>query len=159
MAEAIVFGITGQRITADEEPDANQEAGTVYIHFRPGSPPVPCQVSHAGVEVDRYVQIHVTGVALGHNVPGYDTKRYGSLDAADIAQDSYGYQIIRILKKILEFRKEEKAMRINVHAGHNVVELHVVAVIHKAAFNQHGRSLRILQHVKAFTVLPSIDST
>ena len=52
-------------------------------------------------------------------VPGYDTKRYGSLDAADIAQDSYGYQIIRILKKILEFRKEEKAMRINVHAGHN----------------------------------------
>lgn len=26
MAEAIVFGITGQRITADEEPDANQEA-------------------------------------------------------------------------------------------------------------------------------------
>ena len=26
MAEAIVFGITGQRITVDEEPDANQEA-------------------------------------------------------------------------------------------------------------------------------------
>nr|WP_300819618.1 N-acetylmuramoyl-L-alanine amidase [uncultured Acetatifactor sp.] len=26
MAEAIVYGITGQRITADEEPDANQEA-------------------------------------------------------------------------------------------------------------------------------------
>lgn len=52
-------------------------------------------------------------------VPGYDTGRYGSLKEADSEKDSYGYQIIKILEKILDFPKEEKCMRINVHAGHN----------------------------------------
>jgi N-acetylmuramoyl-L-alanine amidase len=52
-------------------------------------------------------------------VPGYDTRRYGSLKEADSAKDSYGYQIIKILEKIIDFPKEEKGMRINVHAGHN----------------------------------------
>lgn len=52
-------------------------------------------------------------------VPGYDTKKYKSLKEANDAKDSYGYQIIKILEKILDFPKEEKGMRINVHAGHN----------------------------------------
>lgn len=34
-------------------------------------------------------------------VPGYDTKKYKSLKEADDAKDSYGYQIIGILNKIL----------------------------------------------------------
>ena len=43
-------------------------------------------------------------------VPGYDTKKYDSLDAANKARDSYGYQIINILDKILKTNKEVKAM-------------------------------------------------
>lgn len=38
-------------------------------------------------------------------VPGYDTKKYKSLKDADDAQDSYGYQIIGILNKILSMPK------------------------------------------------------
>lgn len=40
-------------------------------------------------------------------VPGYDTKKYKSLTEADNAEDSYGYQIINILNKILNMPKEE----------------------------------------------------
>lgn len=57
-------------------------------------------------------------------VPGYDTKRYGSLEAANAAKDSYGYQIIRILEKILKMPKEEKTMErkpiIVLDAGHGM---------------------------------------
>lgn len=35
-------------------------------------------------------------------VPGYDTKKYKSLQEADAAEDSYGYQIIKILTRIME---------------------------------------------------------
>lgn len=41
-------------------------------------------------------------------VPGYDTVKYDNLAAADAAQDSYGYQIIKILDKILAIPKTEK---------------------------------------------------
>ena len=41
-------------------------------------------------------------------VPGYDTKKYSSLEEANEAEDSYGYQIIKILEKILKMQKEEK---------------------------------------------------
>lgn len=41
-------------------------------------------------------------------VPGYDTKKYKSLKEADDAQDSYGYQIVGILKRILEMPTETK---------------------------------------------------
>ncbi|MCM1026534.1 MAG: glucosaminidase domain-containing protein [Roseburia sp.] len=41
-------------------------------------------------------------------VPGYDTKKYPSLEEADAAGDSYGYQIIRILQKILAMPVEEE---------------------------------------------------
>lgn len=40
-------------------------------------------------------------------VPGYDTKKYSSLDAANKTQDSYGYQIIGILNKILNMETKE----------------------------------------------------
>lgn len=40
-------------------------------------------------------------------VPGYDTKKFGSLQEANAAQDSYGYQIIGILNKILAMPKSE----------------------------------------------------
>jgi len=59
-------------------------------------------------------------------VPGYDTKKYSSLKAANDAGDSYGYKIINILNDILNMQKESdqnvsegKKMIINVHAGHN----------------------------------------
>ena len=43
--------------------------------------------------------------------PGYDTKKYSSLEEANKAKDSYGYQIIDILNKILKIKvKEENNM-------------------------------------------------
>lgn len=59
-------------------------------------------------------------------VPGYDTKKFGSLQEANIAQDSYGYQIIKILASILKMpkEKEEKTMErkpiIALDAGHGI---------------------------------------
>lgn len=57
-------------------------------------------------------------------VPGYDTKKYSSLEAANDARDSYGYKIINILNDILKKESDQnvsegKKMIINVHAGHN----------------------------------------
>lgn len=59
--------------------------------------------------------------------PGYDTKKYGSLSDADDAEDSYGFQIIKILEKILKMpneEKEEKTMEIKpiiaLDAGHGM---------------------------------------
>lgn len=37
-------------------------------------------------------------------VPGYNTKKYSSLDAANKAKDSYGYQIIGIYNKIIAIK-------------------------------------------------------
>lgn len=58
-------------------------------------------------------------------VPGYDTKKYTSLEEANKAKDSYGYQIITILNNILktniknESKEEEKKMTlIAIDAGH-----------------------------------------
>lgn len=58
-------------------------------------------------------------------VPGYDTKKYASLQEADAAGDSYGYQIIKILEKILKKdESEEKTMErkpiIALDAGHGM---------------------------------------
>lgn len=68
-------------------------------------------------------------------VPGYSTKQYKSLAEANVAKDSYGYQIVNILNDILKIKttsnminvtintttpnKGGKKMKINVHAGHN----------------------------------------
>ena len=41
-------------------------------------------------------------------VPGYDTKKYSSLEEANAAHDSYGYQVVEILDKILGKVEEEK---------------------------------------------------
>ena len=41
-------------------------------------------------------------------VPGYDTKKYSSLDEANKAEDSYGYHIIDILEKILKVSAKEE---------------------------------------------------
>lgn len=59
-------------------------------------------------------------------VPGYDVKKYASLAAANVAKDSYGYQIVNILNDILKESKtgtkqEEKTMAnkiIALDAGH-----------------------------------------
>lgn len=54
-------------------------------------------------------------------VPGYSTSKYSSLVEANKAKDSYGYQIVDILNKILKFDiKEETNMvyRIANDAGH-----------------------------------------
>ncbi|MCM1193531.1 MAG: N-acetylmuramoyl-L-alanine amidase, partial [Butyrivibrio sp.] len=61
-------------------------------------------------------------------VPGYDTKKYSSLEEADAAEDSYGYQIIKVLDKILqmpkEIKKEEKVVEkkiiVALDAGHGM---------------------------------------
>lgn len=55
-------------------------------------------------------------------VPGYSTKLYASLEDANNAKDSYGYQIIEILEKILKMPKEEKEMGkiIALDAGHGM---------------------------------------
>lgn len=53
-------------------------------------------------------------------VPGYNTNKYSSLEDANKARDSYGYQIIDILNNILKIETgEEKIMTtIAVGAGH-----------------------------------------
>lgn len=57
-------------------------------------------------------------------VPGYSTSKYSSLEAANAAKDSYGYQIISILNKILKIDiKEETTMSkpvIAISAGHGL---------------------------------------
>lgn len=55
-------------------------------------------------------------------VPGYSTSKYASLEDANKAKDSYGYQIIAILEKILSMPKEEKIMSkiIAIDAGHGM---------------------------------------
>lgn len=57
-------------------------------------------------------------------VPGYDTQKYKSLQEADAAGDSYGYQIIKILEKILKIPKEDKTVGkkkiIALDAGHGM---------------------------------------
>lgn len=40
-------------------------------------------------------------------VPGYDTKKYSSLDEANKAEDSYGYQIVKIYNNIIEKKEDE----------------------------------------------------
>lgn len=41
-------------------------------------------------------------------VPGYDLKKYSSLEEANDAEDSYGYQIVNILNDILNYGKPEE---------------------------------------------------
>ena len=41
-------------------------------------------------------------------VPGYDTKKYGSLQEANAAKDSYGYQVVSILNEILGTTEEKE---------------------------------------------------
>lgn len=55
-------------------------------------------------------------------VPGYNTKKYKSLQEANAAKDSYGYQIIKIYEKILAMPKgEEDTMKtIALDAGHGM---------------------------------------
>lgn len=57
-------------------------------------------------------------------VPGYDTRKYQSLQEADDAHDSYGYQVVYILDNILKMPKEEKPVGekkiIALDAGHGM---------------------------------------
>lgn len=57
-------------------------------------------------------------------VPGYSTSKYSSLESANAAKDSYGYQIVNILNKILKIDiKEETIMAkpiIAISAGHGL---------------------------------------
>ena len=55
-------------------------------------------------------------------VPGYDTKKYQSLNDANKARDSYGYQIVDILNRIISIKKGGDNMAIKkkvcLDAGH-----------------------------------------
>lgn len=56
-------------------------------------------------------------------VPGYDTKKYKSLQQANDAQDSYGYQIINILNNILQMPKGDVMANkpiVALDAGHGM---------------------------------------
>ena len=64
----------------------------------------------------------VEGLGGTWAVPGYDTKKYSSLDTANNAKDSYGYQIVNILNEIIKI-KEEKSMatkKIGIDRGHGL---------------------------------------
>jgi len=50
---------------------------------------------------------HVENLSGTWAVPGYDTKRYSSLEAANKAKDSYGYKIVNILDNILKIKVKE----------------------------------------------------
>ena len=63
----------------------------------------------------------IEGLAGTWAVPGYSTSKYSSLETANNAKDSYGYQIVNILNKVLKITiKEETKMsyRIANDAGH-----------------------------------------
>jgi N-acetylmuramoyl-L-alanine amidase len=66
----------------------------------------------------------VEGLASTWAVPGYNTKKYSSLNAANAAKDSYGYQIVNILNDILKIKtKEDKSMatkKIGIDRGHGL---------------------------------------
>lgn len=47
-------------------------------------------------------------------VPGYDTKKYNSLDAANKAKDSYGYQIVDLVNDILKIKTNDKKEEIQM---------------------------------------------
>jgi len=54
-------------------------------------------------------------------VPGYDTKKYKSLDEANKARDSYGYQIVDILNRILMIKEGGEVMakkKVCIDPGH-----------------------------------------
>ena len=60
-------------------------------------------------------------------VPGYDTKKYSSLEEANKAEDSYGYQIVKIYNRIIGKVEESKipvnnkplsGRKICIDAGH-----------------------------------------
>lgn len=55
------------------------------------------------------------------SVPGYDTNKYKSLDEANNAKDSYGYQIVDIVNKILQIKDGGEKMakkKVCLDAGH-----------------------------------------
>ena len=54
-------------------------------------------------------------------VPGYSTQKYSSLKEANLAKDSYGYQIVDILNNILKINvkeEEKKLIKVAIDAGH-----------------------------------------
>lgn len=68
---------------------------------------------------------HVETLGGTWAVPGYDTKKYSSLDAANNKHDSYGYQIVNILDNILKIKIKEEANMANkpvicLSAGHGL---------------------------------------
>lgn len=65
-------------------------------------------------------------------VPGYDTKKYKSLNEANKAKDSYGYQIVGILNKILKINIiEEQPKYYRVQTGSFSVRANAVALQNK----------------------------
>lgn len=61
-------------------------------------------------------------------VPGYDTKKYTSLEAANKARDSYGYQIVNILNKVLKIDIEEPKKYYRVQTGSFSVKANAIAL-------------------------------
>ena len=61
-------------------------------------------------------------------VPGYDTNKYSSLEAANNAKDSYGYQIENILNKILKITVQEETKYYRVQTGSFSVKNNAVAL-------------------------------
>lgn len=72
------------------------------------------------VKVKSGTSPHIETLGGTWAVPGYNTSKYSSLEAANKAQDSYGYDILKILNKILNVKEEEKVMayKVALDAGH-----------------------------------------
>lgn len=70
-------------------------------------------------------------------VPGYDTKKYSSLAQANVAKDSYGYQIINILNDILKINvKEEENIMTNVNSN---LEIRQCLLVNNDCYKQHKK--------------------
>lgn len=82
-------------------------------------------------------------------VPGHDTKKYASLEDANKAQDSYGYQIINILNKIIgnaeETGKDDAKMKILLISGHGAGDPGATAKISGVTYKEADETIKIVE--------------
>lgn len=103
--------------------------------------------------------------------PGYNTKKYKSLEEANKAKDSYGYQIIDILNDILKIKtKEETRKYYRVQCGAFSVKANAETLEYKlkqAGFNTYIKKVNGLYKVQlgafgnkanAETLLETVES-
>lgn len=81
-------------------------------------------------------------------VPGYDTNKYKSLQDANKAQDSYGYQIIDILNRILgktEEKEDDVKMKILLISGHGAGDPGATAKINGVTYREADETIKMVE--------------